>query len=109
MLRAFAAALAPLGDRLLAVLLQLPPSLTAAEGARRLERLLTTRPAGLPVVVEVRHPSWHAPELVELLEREEAGLARVEYALGASPGRVGGGAAGVERATPLRAAARRPR
>jgi uncharacterized protein YecE (DUF72 family) len=79
MLRSFAASLAPLGDRLLAVLLQLPPSLDAGEGAGRLERLLATRPDGLPVVVEVRHPSWHGPWLAELVERHGAGLARVEY------------------------------
>jgi uncharacterized protein YecE (DUF72 family) len=79
MLRAFAASLAPLGDRLLAVLLQLPPSLDAAEGAGRLERLLAGRPAGLPVVVEVRHPSWQAQALLDLLDRHGAGLARVEY------------------------------
>jgi uncharacterized protein YecE (DUF72 family) len=82
MLHAFAGLLAPLGDRLFAVLLQLPPSLTAAEGARRLERLLASRPAWLPIVVEVRHRSWYEDWLPELLEREEAGLARVEKAGG---------------------------
>jgi uncharacterized protein YecE (DUF72 family) len=79
MLHAFAASLAPLGDRLLAVLLQLPPSLSADEGGRRLERLLTDRPAWLPVVVEVRHPSWHEPWLPELLAGLDASLAMVEY------------------------------
>jgi len=88
MLHAFASSLAPLGDRLLAVLLQLPPSLSADEGERRLERLLTSRPAWLPVVVEVRHPSWHEPAgdpwLPELLASLDASLAMVEYA-GAGP------------------------
>jgi len=79
MLRAFAASLAPLGDRLLAVLLQLPPSLTAEEGRERLVRLLGTRPDGLPVVVEVRHPSWRAPWLPGLLADCDASLARVEW------------------------------
>jgi uncharacterized protein YecE (DUF72 family) len=79
MLRAFAASLAPLGDRLLAVLLQLPPSLSAREGREPLARLLGTRPAGLPVVVEVRHPSWHAAWLPDLLEAHGASLARVEW------------------------------
>jgi uncharacterized protein YecE (DUF72 family) len=79
MLRAFAASLEPLGDRLLAVLLQLPPSLTAGEGRDRLARLLATRPAGLPVVVEVRHPSWDAPWLPGLLADVDASLARVEW------------------------------
>jgi uncharacterized protein YecE (DUF72 family) len=74
MLRAFARALGPFGDRLLAVVLQLPPSLDAGEGRDRLARLLGARPEGLPVVVEVRHRSWDRPWLPELLEAEGAGL-----------------------------------
>jgi uncharacterized protein YecE (DUF72 family) len=74
MLRVFAATLAPFGDRLLAAVLQLPPSLDAGEGRERLGRLLGTRPAGLPVVVEVRHRSWDRPWLGELLADAGAGL-----------------------------------
>jgi uncharacterized protein YecE (DUF72 family) len=74
MLRAFAHALGPLGDRLLAVVLQLPPSLDADEGRERLARLLDGRPDGLPVVVEVRHRSWDRPWLPELLAATGAGL-----------------------------------
>jgi uncharacterized protein YecE (DUF72 family) len=74
MLRAFARALDPFGDRLLAVLLQLPPSLDAGEGRERLARLLGGRPDGLPVVVEVRHRSWDRPWLPELLAASGAGL-----------------------------------
>jgi uncharacterized protein YecE (DUF72 family) len=73
-LRAFARALDPLGDRLLAVVLQLPPSLDAGEGRERLARLLGGRPDGLPVVVEVRHRSWDRPWLAELLDAAGAGL-----------------------------------
>jgi uncharacterized protein YecE (DUF72 family) len=74
MLRAFAYALGPFGDRLLAVVLQLPPSLDAGEGRERLARLLGGRPDGLPVVVEVRHRSWDRPWLPELLAASGAGL-----------------------------------
>jgi uncharacterized protein YecE (DUF72 family) len=74
MLRAFANALGPFGDRLLAVVLQLPPSLDADEGRERLARLLAGRPDGLPVVVEVRHRSWDRPWLPELLASSGAGL-----------------------------------
>jgi uncharacterized protein YecE (DUF72 family) len=73
MLRGFAHALEPFGDRLLAAVLQLPPSLDADEGRERLARLLGTRPAGLPVVVEVRHRSWDRPWLAELLADAGAG------------------------------------
>jgi uncharacterized protein YecE (DUF72 family) len=74
MLRAFAHALGPFGDRLLAAVLQLPPSLDAGEGRDRLARLLGGRPDGLPVVVEVRHRSWDRPWLPELLAEAGAGL-----------------------------------
>jgi uncharacterized protein YecE (DUF72 family) len=74
MLRSFAGALEPLGDRLLAVVLQLPPSLDAGEGRERLARLLGGRPDGLPVVVEVRHRSWDRPWLPALLAASGAGL-----------------------------------
>lgn len=75
MLRVFAGALEPLGDRLLAVVLQLPPSFGAGEGRERLARLLGTRPDGLPVVVEFRHRSWDRPWLADLLDGAGAGLA----------------------------------
>jgi uncharacterized protein YecE (DUF72 family) len=75
MLRVFARALEPLGDRLLAVLLQLPPSLGAGEGRERLARLLGTRPAGLPIAVEFRHRSWDRPWLGDLLSSAGAELA----------------------------------
>src|SRR6266545_4036405 len=75
MLRLFAQALEPLGDRLLAVVLQLPPSLGAGEGRERLARLLGTRPDGLPVVVEFRHRSWDRPWLGDLLAGAGAELA----------------------------------
>jgi uncharacterized protein YecE (DUF72 family) len=78
MLLVFARALEPLGDRLLAVVLQLPPSLGAGEGRERLARLLGTRPKGLPVVVEFRHRSWDQPWLPELLAGVDAELALAE-------------------------------
>ena len=83
LLREFARALEPLGDRLLAVLLQLPPSLGADEGRERLAALLDRRPAGLPVAVEVRHRSWDRPWLGRLLR--DAGA---ELALADRPGEV---------------------
>jgi uncharacterized protein YecE (DUF72 family) len=78
MLLVFARALEPLGDRLLAVVLQLPPSLGAGEGRERLARLLGTRPKGLPVVVELRHRSWDRPWLRGLLTGVDGGLALAE-------------------------------
>jgi uncharacterized protein YecE (DUF72 family) len=84
MLRELARALGHLGDRLLAAVLQLPPSLDAGEGRDRLARLLGGRPDGLPVVVEVRHRSWDRPWLPELLAASGAGLV-VAQRPGAAP------------------------
>lgn len=55
-----------LGPQLGAVLLQLGPSV---EERRRdqLARVLDTRPVGMPLAVEFRHPSWHTPETNALL------------------------------------------
>lgn len=78
MLAVFAHALEPLGDRLLAVVLQLPPSLGAGEGRERLARLLGTRPHGLPVAVEFRNRSWDRPWLAGLLADAGADLAMAD-------------------------------
>jgi uncharacterized protein YecE (DUF72 family) len=100
MLAAFARSLAPFGDRLLAVVLQLPPSLDAGEGRERLARLLGGRPEGLPVVVEPRHPSWDRPWLPELLEAAGAALVLAERPAGAPPGEADAPWPGVGRAVP---------
>jgi hypothetical protein len=58
---------------------ELPPSLAAAEGREPLARLLGGRPAGLPVVVEVRHRSWAEPWLAELLAGDGAAFANNRF------------------------------
>lgn len=63
--RYFVDALGALGDKLGAVLFQLPPNLRADRA--RLESFLTALPDGLPAAFEFRHPSWQEPEIRELL------------------------------------------
>lgn len=78
-------ALAPLGDRLGPLLVQLPPSL--AFDGRRAEgflRALRARRAG-PDAIEPRHPSWLEPGAERLLARHR--MARVA----ADPPRADGG------------------
>lgn len=60
-----------LGPKLGAVLLQLGPSV---EERRRdhLARVLEARPAGIPLAVELRHPSWHTPETNDMLRAHNA-------------------------------------
>jgi uncharacterized protein YecE (DUF72 family) len=48
----------PLRAKLLALLLQLPPSLTAKEGLKKLETLIHMLDADFRYAIEVRHKSW---------------------------------------------------
>src|SRR5687768_11372607 len=63
-------ALALLGDRRGALLVQLSPRLGLDYA--RLAYFLTCVPRELPVAVELRHPSWHCEPVFELLERQGA-------------------------------------
>ncbi|SHN71486.1 Uncharacterized conserved protein YecE, DUF72 family [Geodermatophilus obscurus] len=64
--------MAGLGNRLDAVLLQLPPTLQADAGLLR--DCLAQFPAGTRVAVEPRHDSWWTDEVRALLERYDAAL-----------------------------------
>jgi uncharacterized protein YecE (DUF72 family) len=59
----FLESLTPLGARLGAVLLQLPPTRSRDDAA--LAGLLACLPPGLPAALEFRHESWLAPEVEE--------------------------------------------
>jgi Protein of unknown function DUF72 len=48
----------PLRRKLLALLLQLPPSLTTKEGLKKLEALIHNLDADFRYAIEVRHKSW---------------------------------------------------
>ena len=56
---------ATLGERLGAVLFQLPPNLK--KDAERLSGFLDMLPSGTPGAFEFRHPSWHDDEVADLL------------------------------------------
>lgn len=68
----FLAQAAGLGDRLGPVLVQLPPNLTADPAA--LDAALAQFPAGVPVAVEPRHPSWWTDPVRAVLEHRRAAL-----------------------------------
>ncbi|WP_246551273.1 DUF72 domain-containing protein [Miltoncostaea oceani] len=59
----FLASIAPLGGRLGAVLLQIPPEKERDDGA--LADLLACLPPWLPVALEFQHPSWDVPAVAE--------------------------------------------
>jgi uncharacterized protein YecE (DUF72 family) len=57
-LRYFFYVMGPLRHKLLALLLQLPPSLTAKEGMKKLEALIHMLSPDFRYAIEVRHTSW---------------------------------------------------
>ncbi len=67
-----AKALEALGDKLGAVLFQLPPDLAC--DCQRLDDFLDSLPRGLPAVFEFRHSSWNDRRVLDLLR--DAGAAR---------------------------------
>lgn len=71
-LRRFLQSVAALGDRLGAILFQLPPSLSF--DARVVKRFLGWLPPGLRYAVEPRHRSWFAKQPLALLRRQGVAL-----------------------------------
>jgi uncharacterized protein YecE (DUF72 family) len=60
------------GNRLGPVLFQLPP--TAPFDESRIERIAALLPRHWRVAYQFRHPSWHTPQVADLLERMGAAL-----------------------------------
>jgi uncharacterized protein YecE (DUF72 family) len=76
----FVRALEPLGPRLGPLLVQMPADFVRDDGAVGvLDRFLAVRPAETQIAVEFRHPSWHRPEVSDLLRRRGAALAWTEW------------------------------
>lgn len=63
-------ALEALGEKLCAVLVQLPPHARAEAG--NLDAFLTLVPPGFPMAFEFRHASWRDESVYELLDRHQA-------------------------------------
>lgn len=59
-----------LGDRRAALLVQLHPAQQRDD--ERLDHFLSAMPTGIPVAMELRHPSWDDPAVYELLSRHGA-------------------------------------
>jgi uncharacterized protein YecE (DUF72 family) len=57
----------PLRRKLLALLVQLPPSLTAKEGLKKLEALIHMLDPDFRYAIEARHKSWFGKEVYKLL------------------------------------------
>jgi uncharacterized protein YecE (DUF72 family) len=70
--------IAPLKDRLAAILVQLPPEFTWNENNRRYLARLLDGLYGLPVAVEFRHVSWALDSVFAELERRRVTLVTVD-------------------------------
>jgi uncharacterized protein YecE (DUF72 family) len=71
--QAFVETMSELGEKLGALLLQFPPSFSAAQ-MDDLERFLEGLPDGYVYAVEIRHPSWLTEEFAALLKRWQVSL-----------------------------------
>jgi len=77
-LHAFLDSVSGLGDRLGAILFQLPPSLAAGERPT-LELFLKSLPRGPRYVLEMRHPSWYDAYTGDLLSEHGVCWAATDY------------------------------
>ncbi|HSO10592.1 MAG TPA: DUF72 domain-containing protein, partial [Desulfoprunum sp.] len=76
-LQQFRRGIAPLGSRLLAVLIQLPPDFERSPDNRRHLAVLLDGLQGLPVAVEFRHGSWAVDRVFAELERRAVSLVTI--------------------------------
>src|SRR5204863_8935129 len=74
------AALAPLGERMGPLLVQMPAEFERDRGTVGvLDRFLAAAPDRVRLAVEFRHPSWHHAEIYDLLRTRRAALAWTEW------------------------------
>ncbi len=73
--------ISPLGKRLLAVLIQLPPDFDRTVAHRSYLAALLDGLSSLPVAVEFRHPSWARDSVFAELERRRVSLVTVDCPL----------------------------
>jgi uncharacterized protein YecE (DUF72 family) len=58
-----------LGPKLQVILVQLPPSLTPADGKHALRKFLAQLPRDFRFAIEFRQAGWHRPQFIRLLEK----------------------------------------
>src|SRR5688572_7885179 len=68
-LLSFLRALEPLGQKLHVILVQLPPSFAPKTGRSALRKFLEQLPRDFRFAIEFRHPGWHRPQNISLLEK----------------------------------------
>jgi len=65
----FLRAIEPLAPKLQLILIQLPPSFAPKDARTTLRKFLDQLPQDFRFAIEFRHPGWHRPQFIRLLER----------------------------------------
>ena len=65
----FARAIEPLTPKLQVILVQLPPSFSPKDGKNSLRSFVAQLPHDFRFAIEFRHPGWHRPQIIRLLEK----------------------------------------
>jgi len=65
----FLHAIEPLTPKLQVILIQLPPSFAPKDGKQVLRKFLEQLPRDFRFAFEFRHPGWHRPQIIRLLEK----------------------------------------
>jgi len=68
-LNAFLRAIEPLTQKLSIILIQLPPSFAPKDGRQSLRKFVPQLPKEFRFAIEFRHPGWHRPHIISLLEK----------------------------------------
>jgi uncharacterized protein YecE (DUF72 family) len=68
-LNQFLRAIEPLASKLQVILVQLPPSFAPKDGRQPLRKFLSQLPKAFRFAVEFRHPGWHRPQIINLLQK----------------------------------------
>lgn len=68
-LNEFLHAIEPLASKLHVILVQLPPSFSPKDGKPALRSFLRQLPRDFRFAIEFRHPGWHRPQVIGLLEK----------------------------------------
>ena len=68
-LSSFLRAIEPLAPKLQVILIQLPPSFAPKDGKTALRKFLEQLPRDFRFAIEFRHPGWHRPQFIRLLEK----------------------------------------
>jgi uncharacterized protein YecE (DUF72 family) len=68
-LTAFLGTMELLAPKLQVILIQLPPSFSPKDGRNALRGFLEQLPRDFRFAIEFRHPGWHRPQIIRLLEK----------------------------------------